>query len=105
MYLLGNKEKTIERAISRRAPGRDNRAMKRFILYGTSGCHLCEIAHRMVSEALAARAAVACDDVDIADDDGLFERYGLRIPVLIHPAGTELGWPFDAGQLDAFLAS
>ena len=33
----------------------------------------------------------------------LFERYGLVIPVLRHPDGRELNWPFDAQQLDAFV--
>lgn len=42
--------------------------------------------------------------VDIATDDTLIERYGVRIPVLRSLAGSELGWPFDAEQLGAWLA-
>lgn len=79
--------------------------MKQFILYGTSGCHLCEIAHTMIEKALAGRPEHACGEVDIADDDALFERYGIRIPVLLHPDGRELGWPFDEAELGAFLGS
>ncbi len=33
-------------------------------------------------------------EVDISDSDTLFERYGVRIPVLQHPDGRELDWPF-----------
>ena len=79
--------------------------VKQFILYSTSGCHLCEIAHGMIEQALAGRPDHACVEVDIADDDALFGRYGIRIPVLLHPDGRELGWPFDDAELDAFMSS
>lgn len=42
--------------------------------------------------------------VDIAESDALFEQYGLSIPVLRRcDTGGELGWPFDAEQVVAFL--
>ncbi|BCQ63772.1 hypothetical protein PBOI14_55220 [Pseudomonas sp. Boi14] len=42
--------------------------------------------------------------VDIADSQQLFDSYGLRIPVLRRvDTGAELGWPFDAEQVVAFL--
>ncbi len=69
-------------------------------LYGTSACHLCEEA-----AALTQRLGLAPELVDIADDDALRERYGLRIPVLRRAdSGAELEWPFDAVQLARFLA-
>lgn len=71
----------------------------RYTLYGTSACHLCEIA-----EAMLKRQGAAFDKVDISASDGLFERYGVRIPVLQHPDGRELGWPFTEAELSAFLA-
>jgi hypothetical protein len=74
------------------------------VLYHTEHCHLCE-------QAAALCAAVLNPDffevslVDIADSDVLIERYGVRIPVLLHEASTrELGWPFDVDQLIAFLS-
>ncbi|MCB1689331.1 MAG: glutaredoxin family protein [Halioglobus sp.] len=79
--------------------------MKVFRLYGTSACHLCEQAEGMLVTRLVAFADTGCEQVDIAESDELFERYGLRIPVLQHPDGRELGWPFTDGQLQAFLAS
>ena len=45
------------------------------------------------------------DVVDINDSDELFERYGVSIPVLRHPEGKELNWPFSAQQLRDFLAA
>lgn len=72
----------------------------KLVLYGTSACHLCEEA-----EALVGRLGLALDVVDIAEDDALHERYGMRIPVLRRlDTGAELDWPFDAASI-ARLAS
>ncbi len=77
--------------------------MKTFSLYGTSACHLCETAASMLEEQRAERRDFDVLKVDIADSDALFERYGLIIPVLAHPDGTELNWPFSAHELQALL--
>lgn len=79
--------------------------MKVFTLYGTSACHLCEVAHAMLQQQLARGGAFAVEEIDIADDDALFERYGIRIPVLQHPDQRELGWPFSEEDLQAFMGS
>jgi hypothetical protein len=79
--------------------------LKVFRLYGTSACHLCEQAESMLVNQLATFVNTGCEQVDIAESDALFERYGLRIPVLQHPDSRELDWPFTDGQLQAFLAS
>lgn len=44
--------------------------------------------------------------VEIADDAALVESYGVRIPVIsfVH-SGAELDWPFDPGQVMAFIKS
>jgi hypothetical protein len=49
--------------------------------------------------------AVNWETVDIADSDELFERYGVSIPVLRHPDGQELYWPFEIEALGRFLAA
>lgn len=74
-------------------------------LYSTSACHLCEVAEALLAGVVPeARLAWQCYVVDIADDDELLECYGIRIPVLRRSdTGAELGWPFDASQLLAFL--
>jgi hypothetical protein len=67
-------------------------------LYGTSACHLCEIAEEMLQ-----CAGVEFRKIDIADSDALFERYGLIIPVLQRGDGLELNWPFSEEALAEFL--
>ena len=71
-------------------------------LFGTLGCHLCELAEAMLMPLV--EHGLMVELVDIADSDGLFERYGLLIPVLRRvDTGQELGWPFDMDRLRAFL--
>jgi hypothetical protein len=42
--------------------------------------------------------------VDIAGDDRLRQRYGVRIPVAVRSdTGAELSWPFKSEDLVAFL--
>jgi len=66
----------------------------RLLLYGTLGCHLCDQAAAVLATWMAP-PALAIEQVDIADHESLFERYGIRIPVLADPAmGWELDWPF-----------
>ena len=67
--------------------------MARLTLYGTRGCHLCDVAEGLLRQASAARA-LDWVYVDIALDDALVAAYGERIPVLRHADGRELGWPF-----------
>lgn len=68
-------------------------------LYGTEFCHLCDEAKAVLHE-----AGVEFEYVDIADDDGLVEMYGTRIPVLKRvDTGAEIGWPFDADIVSRFL--
>ena len=74
-----------------------------FTLFGTSACHLCDLAEQMLQ--LQAGTAFDFDKVDISESDTLFERYGVLIPVLRHPDGRELNWPFSREQLERFLAS
>lgn len=77
--------------------------MRTYTLYGTSDCHLCELALAMILEEPCSRKDVLIAEVDIANSDALFERYGIRIPVLQHPDGRELNWPFARSQLRDFL--
>ena len=61
-------------------------------LYGREYCHLCELA-----QALLQAAGMSFQVIDIDADSELGARYGLRIPVLRHPDGRELDWPFPNG--------
>lgn len=62
-------------------------------LYGTRGCHLCEVAEALLHQAGSARA-LRWQSVDIALDDALVAAYGERLPVLRKDDGRELDWPF-----------
>ena len=70
------------------------------VLYATSGCHLCEQAATLLRDAVDAPFRL----VEIADDDDLLERYGVRIPVVQRrDTGAELDWPFDAAAIERLL--
>ncbi len=77
--------------------------MAQLTLYSTSACHLCELAEAMLQAWQSGGGALSYSVVDIADSDALFERYGLRIPVLRHADGRELNWPFQPQELALFL--
>ena len=79
--------------------------MKRYRLYGTSACHLCELAEEMLQALDEQGVSVEYDKVDITESDELFERYGLVIPVLQGPRGTELFWPFESVELRRFIVA
>ena len=72
--------------------------IKSLILYSTKGCHLCEIAERLLRSMPELRRTTV-DVVDIVDDDALVSRYGTTIPVLATEAGAELAWPFNADDV------
>jgi hypothetical protein len=78
--------------------------MRRFYLYSTLGCHLCDEAEAVLLPLLA-HGASEIEIIDIAEEN-LIERYGTRIPVLHCVAtGAELDWPFNLEQLQQWFLS
>ncbi|NIB41298.1 glutaredoxin family protein [Pseudomaricurvus alkylphenolicus] len=77
--------------------------MRTLYLYTTLGCHLCDQA-KMVCWPVLEPLECRLEEVEIADDDALLQRYGVRIPV-VRLAGSmqDLGWPFDGSQLNHYL--
>lgn len=78
------------------------------VLYSTPACHLCETAAALLQELSQANAPglvpFTVTEIDIVADDALFQRYGVRIPVLsVEGRAGELGWPFDLQMLYEFL--
>ena len=61
--------------------------------------HLCEQAEDIVDY-----VGVPFEVVDITSDVELVRLYGIRIPVLKRSDGAELGWPFDAPDVERFTA-
>lgn len=77
--------------------------MQTLTLYSTSACHLCELALELIEPFVASRE-LKLDIVDIANDDALLERYGIRIPVIkLEGRNSDLGWPFDADSVADYL--
>ena len=71
-------------------------------LFGTLGCHLCEIAQEQLMPLV--EHGLLVELIDITEEPALFDTYGLRIPVLRRvDTGVELDWPFDIDQALAFL--
>ena len=71
-------------------------------LYTRENCHLCDLADALVRQ-VAPGADVQAVDID--ENLELLSRYGDRVPVLRRAdTRAELGWPFDAEALEAFLA-
>lgn len=80
---------------------------RRFFLYSTLGCHLCEEAESvllpLLTEAQAAGISIEIEVIDIAEE-GLIDSYGVRIPVLrCAQTERELDWPFDVGRVRGLL--
>lgn len=76
----------------------------RLILFGTSACHLCELAEELILVSLVL-GSYELRKVDIASEDDLLNKYGMFIPVLEQEGKAEaLYWPFDKEKLLDFLA-
>jgi glutaredoxin-related protein len=73
---------------------------QQLILYGTSGCHLCEDAERVLQS-----LGLTYETMDIMDDNRLLEKFGTSIPVLhaVNSRETYLYWPFDESQVGIWL--
>jgi glutaredoxin len=54
---------------------------RRVVLYTKAGCHLCDIAKGKL-ERVRHEQEFELEEVDIAGDPELLERYGTRIPVV-----------------------
>jgi len=68
-------------------------------LYGTEFCHLCKEA-----ETIIRMLGVTAIHIDIVEDEELFKKYSLRIPVLRRDDNNaELDWPFDVVTVTRFL--
>lgn len=74
------------------------------ILFGTSACHLCEQAEQILANCLRDTDCIL-EHIDIAEHTEWQAPYAIRIPVLLNPkTQKELGWPFDAEEVRAFVA-
>ena len=75
---------------------------EKLYLYGTPGCHLCEVAAEIALPA-AIKSGLSLQQIDIAGNLDLEARYETSIPVL-RLYSRELRWPFDTEMVENFLA-
>jgi len=80
------------------------------ILYGTVGCHLCDDAMVIINNTFQAYSNTWMKDhlsiVDITDDDILYDKYYLSIPVLavkVDEKTQEVRWPFNEDNIKALI--
>ena len=74
-------------------------------LYSTSHCHLCDQAATLLKE-IQNQFEIDWLNIEIADDDSLLERYGVKIPVLKRlDTNVEIAWPFTSSDIVALLST
>ncbi|MFT6300589.1 MAG: hypothetical protein ACJA2R_000596 [Saprospiraceae bacterium] len=69
-------------------------------LYVGSNCHLCEQAKRLIIDVLDG-TNFELREINITSSELLFEKYKLRIPVIVSSEGLEKAWPFTSWQVRA----
>ena len=75
--------------------------MSQLILYYQPDCHLWDEAESLLH---SIGLAGVYEEVDIESDLELLKRYGIHVPVLQRGDNqSELFWPFDQGQVEAFI--
>lgn len=76
-------------------------------LYHTSGCHLCELAETEIAHSQTLDSPQPSFDlikIDIALDDDLVERFGVKIPVVrVEGKENTLDWPFTAEDFSRYI--
>ncbi len=75
-------------------------AINKVVLFGTSACHLCDDAEKILTALVTSNGYVK---LDIAFSDELMSQYAERIPVVRSEDGRELSWPFDHDTAKAFF--
>ncbi|NOQ34304.1 MAG: glutaredoxin family protein [Methylococcaceae bacterium] len=76
----------------------------KFILFGTSACHLCEQAEAILHDVLIRFPNIQLELIDIALQTQWQEQYSIRIPVLFHSQSQhELGWPFNEDDVISLI--
>ena len=75
-----------------------------YLLLGTAGCHLCELAEKTVNECLILKPDFAVELIDIAEQGQWQAEFAILIPVLLQPNSLQyLNWPFTTAQVLTFI--
>jgi glutaredoxin len=76
----------------------------RVTLYGKPGCHLCDDARVIVTQ-VCAELGVGWNEIDITQDEQLFQEYGDQIPVTLVDGRQHDFWRVDPVRLKKALTS
>jgi Glutaredoxin-like domain (DUF836) len=75
-----------------------------YVLLGTSGCHLCELAEEMIDACCLGTNPLEIEKIDIAEQNHWQQDYATQIPVLLHLTTLQsLRWPFTQWDVKTFL--
>lgn len=75
-----------------------------FILLGTEGCHLCELAEELINECVDNGIKIPIELIDIAEQTKWQQDYATLIPVLLHRVTAQtLHWPFTKEDVLTFI--
>lgn len=76
--------------------------MTRVLLYGRTGCHLCDEARSVVA-VVTGELGTNFEEIDVDSDPELARRYGEEVPVVCVD-GRQIGfWRIDPARLRAAL--
>lgn len=76
----------------------------KYLLLGTSGCHLCELAEELILECLAGKPYIRVELIDIAEQTQWQADYATLIPVLLRQKSLQsLNWPFTKADVRTFI--
>lgn len=77
-----------------------------FLLLGTQGCHLCDVAADLIEQSQTTAAIGYVDIAEAQNAEQLVKLYGEKIPLLLHiQTNQALFWPFEQDTLLAFIRS
>ena len=76
---------------------------KHVTLLGKPGCHLCEVAAKVVA-VVCTETGATWEQISILGDDEMMLEYGEKIPVIMIDGSMHGYWRVDSGRLrDALL--
>ena len=103
LTVTGKVQKGRLRGFERRRRPRASGVTARVTLYSRRGCHLCEVARKVVAR-VCADLGETYDEVDIDADPELQDRFGEEVPVTLVDGRQHDFWRVDEARLRAALA-
>ena len=77
----------------------------KYVLLGTAGCHLCELAEELINDCLSDKLdGIKVEHIDIAEQCQWQAEFATLIPVLLHERTNKyLNWPFTKEKVLTFI--